>query len=197
MFLHPRQCLYFVMSGVRREIPGADEIDSHERGEESQQGNVLDENDEICAIRGDTIDAGEVSTSSSTNSKRKKRHHRTQPNGQETTVQTILQFFKTFPVCPLLSSCKTIQWLENSKLQHIGRTDSDFQLAIDIFQREICNKTINELIEFYLNCTPLFGCTSGHIFDYYYSIEESTDKLDSVLKFQYDYNVENIYIISY
>lgn len=193
LFVHPRQCLYHFIAGSRGEILGADEVNTIQGSEDGAQGATVDEDDEICAVYRDTVDAGPIPAPHSFNRGRQKRHTKPRANQSQKEIEEILEFFKKYPVCPLLSSCKTVQWLDNSILKGIGRSDSNFHLAIDIFQREICNKSINELIEFYLQCTPLFGCTSGHIYDYYYSIEESTDKLNNLLLFQHNNDTENVH----
>lgn len=192
MFVSPRQCEHYFFAGARREIPSSAEIDPDEGCETSSKGAVMDEDHEVCAIRGDAVDGGTVPASSSYVGGRKRKYPKSSQYEKKQTVTQIIEFFENYPVCPLLSTCKTAQWLEDPHLRTIGRADSDFQLAIDIFQRQICNKTINELIEFYLNSQPLFACTSGHIYEYYYSLEESRSKLYDLIAYQCNYDEDFI-----
>lgn len=148
----------------------------------------MDKDHEVCAVRGGAIAGGETSTAPSTSSKRKREHQDPQKYEKNKKVKKILKFFEEFPVCPLLSACKTVQWLDNSDLSNIGRSHPEFLAAIDIFQRKICNKSLTELIEMYLHCQPLFDCTSGHIYDYYYSVEESAEKLQELISYQCNYD---------
>lgn len=200
MFLQPRFCLHYFCAGTRREVPRPDEIDSHDGSEEGPQRSTVDENDEICAIRRISFDDGKKPTASEPSKKRERRSSKSPQFKKNNKTQKIVQFFQNFPVCPLLSACKTVQWLDDNELCRIGRNDAEFIAAIDIFQRQICNKSINELIEFYLHCQPLFDCTSGHVYDFYYSIEESTAKLQELLMFQSNYHsnlVEEFLLVVY
>lgn len=184
LFLQPRICLHYFCADARREVPRPNEIDTYDGSEESQQGSAVDQNDEICAIRGLAFGDGKESSARESPKKRQRGLSKSPQFKKDNKTQKIVQFFQNFPVCPLLSACKTVQWLDDKELCRIGRNDTDFIAAIDIFQRQICNKSINELIEFYLHCQPLFDCTFGHVYDFYYSLEESTSKLQELLLFQ-------------
>lgn len=105
-----------------------------------------------------------------------------------------LAFLEEHPCAPLANVFSTRQWANSSfKFDHKANVLLRSVLHHRVIQ--ILDLSMRELYEQYCHIEPtylIFNTPLGNVGDYYYSASESVEKLEQLLLFQYDQDVESV-----
>lgn len=189
----PRQLLYFEVSGRSRTVPNQIRDLSYQRycsiREEPmvESGSDEDEFSNQFSCRSDAHPSRKSGPSGSSTNFKNKRYKK---RGQE---EKLLDFFQQFPSSPILNVLNSNCWIQ-SEFKFLRKSDSIIGTVADIFNLQLCTKSVSEIYLFSNASNPLYAAVTGNINEYYYSLEESTDIAIKLLHFQFNDDEDTIKI---
>lgn len=108
----------------------------------------------------------------------------------------VILFLKKHPTAPINHILNTSIWL-SSEFKFWNIDSTLIKNCIKIINNDINNLTLKELYMYLKTIEPqnlIFNAPIGHLYDYYYSITESVEILEDLLKYQFYNNEEQIII---
>lgn len=92
------------------------------------------------------------------------------------------------PVAPICKITSTTTWLYNKITQYLTEEDKVVARVFNNFQLKLCHWSIHDFYRFYTRpgCNPKFQSGYKNCNVYYYSITESVQILDELIKHQFD-----------
>lgn len=115
-------------------------------------------------------------------------YNRTGGSGGKTLQEKIEHILITSPCCPMVGIVNTDAWLNDPDLMYIRKDNKIVNNVIDTWQQKTCRWTIFDFNTFYSHeaCTPLFWA-GYRVFDHvYYSVEQSLEYCEELLKYQFN-----------
>lgn len=109
-------------------------------------------------------------------------------SGGKTLQEKIEHILVTSPCCPMVGIVNTDAWLNDPDLMYIRKDNKLVNNVIDTWQQKTCRWSIFDFNTFYSNdaCTPLFWAGYRVFNSVYYDVEESLDKVEGLLKYQFN-----------
>lgn len=189
----PRELVHFEVGQTKRILPSSFGSVSGERITERREAELV----EAFAFEeclSDQFSDGSVTTESGrSNSASHETTQRKRRNAKGSKEESLLQFLRECPTCPLLNITQTNIWYQ-SQFKFMKRNDPMIQVCIDALTNELIDKTITDLYNYLTGVTPLFSAVRGNLDEYYYSIEESLNILDNLLLYQCNNSGEQVSI---
>ncbi|XP_074602247.1 uncharacterized protein LOC141855938 [Brevipalpus obovatus] len=99
-----------------------------------------------------------------------------------TSHLTIVKEIEKFVCTPIESTCDLTEWINDEILSFYDRSDPDYRRACSTIRRKTSQLSLNQLWELYKGKKPYFQARDEN---YYYSLQDSIDVLQSVIDFQY------------
>ncbi|KAK9708064.1 hypothetical protein QE152_g27457 [Popillia japonica] len=94
------------------------------------------------------------------------------------------QLVKQLCITPINNTVLSIKWLQ-SPFKFMQRGSPMLQTIFNTWSRELKHMTISDLLQIYKETQPFFSCTSAYISDFYYSTDESLERCNALLEFQF------------
>lgn len=91
---------------------------------------------------------------------------------------------KKLCITPINNTVLSIQWLK-SPYKFLQRGSPTLQTIFNTWSREVKHMTISDLLDIYGQTEPYFSCTSASLSDFYYTTEESLERCNSILTYQF------------
>lgn len=88
---------------------------------------------------------------------------------------------------PIEASCTTTDWMATDELIIYDASNPDYKLAVASLQRLTCNLKYNEIQNLH-NMPGCLGIYSARNNNHYFTLEESIQHVEYLLRFQYDEN---------
>ncbi len=109
-------------------------------------------------------------------------------------IETILDLFKMNPMCPMQGLLQHSVWLEHPEFKYLDGNDDQVKLALNNWSKRLCNWSTEMLWELYSapGCNHIFSAGIRGIDEYYYSVEDSYDKMLQLLMFQFHDDSEQV-----
>lgn len=108
---------------------------------------------------------------------------------QKLIIDRIIEFLKTYMICPPKLCIRTLEWLDDKELRYITDTDPEFKKGMDIFSRLVCTMSIPAIYNMYLG-KKIIASNLEQITDFsreeFHSLEDSVVYLEQYLDYQFE-----------
>lgn len=109
---------------------------------------------------------------------------RSPENRSSSKEEEVYQLVKQLCITPINNTVLSIKWLQ-SPFKFMQRGSPMLQTIFNTWSRELKHMTISDLLQIYKETQPFFSCTSAYISDFYYSTDESLERCNALLEFQF------------